>query len=155
MRGHGKAWIFVLVAVVLVCMMDSSAASQSKPRETEPTYNIERTAKGYKTSFRKNGRIFYSVKTAKKPVVKFVSTRKLTATMLGYRRQKSIIYVEIDNGTVINRKKEGIDEMGYYVSYKKVKGARKGSKVLSYFIYDPNNNFMDAIEGRCDYLVRK
>lgn len=155
MRGKGRAWFFLLVLVVIISMMDTSAASKARARETAPKYKIQKTSKGYKTSFRSNGRVFYSVKTKVKPIVKFISTRKLTNHMILNRKQLTVIYVEIDNGTVLNRKKDGMDELGYYISYKRLKGVRKGSRVVSYFVYNPNNNYIDGIDGRCDYVVRK
>ncbi len=155
MRGRPAWWMVILVFVLAVSTVNVADARDGKEIQTKPTYSIKKVAGKYDTSFRKNGRIFYSVKTKKKPVVKFVSTRKLTAEMIEHRKSKAIIYVEIDNGTVLNRKKDGIDEMGYYVCYKRVRGIRKGSKILSYFVYDPNNNYIDGIEGRCDYVIRK
>lgn len=155
MRGRPAWWIVIVVFGLVLSMVDFADADTGRKVQTKPTYSIEKVAGKYKTTFRKNRKVFYSVKTKKKPVVKFVSTRKLTAEMLEHRKGKAIIYVEIDNGTVLNRKKDGIDEMGYYVSYRRVRGIRRGSKVLSYFVYDPNNNYIDGIEGRCDYVIRK
>lgn len=151
MRGRGKLWLLLIVLAAILCMVDAKPVNAEK----RPTYKVTKVAGKYKTSFRKNGRVFYSVKTKKKPVVKFISTRKLTLKMIESRKGKGIIYVEIDNGIVLNHKKDGIDELGYYVCYKRVKKARKGSKIRSYFVYDPNNNYCDGIEGRCDYIIRR
>lgn len=145
--------IAILIVIAILCMADYAGAEEI---EKKPTYKIVHLKSGkYKTSFRKNGRIFYSVKTRKKPKVRFVSTEKLTADMLEHRKSKTIIYVERDFGVVLNKSGDGQDRLGYYISYKRVRGIKFGTLVRSYFVYDPNNNYIDGIEGRCDYIVRK
>lgn len=45
------------------------------------------------------------------------------------------------------------DDGGYYISYSDVNGIRDGSIVLSYMVYNPNNNYIDDIMERYDYLI--
>ena len=151
-------WAVILIVIALLCMMDFAEASE---KETKPTYKIVKMKSGkYKTTFRKNGKVFYSVKTSRKPTVKFVKseaihTEKNARKMLENRKGKATIYVENDLGVVLNKNGDGQDRAGFYVCYRRVPGVRFGTLVRSYFIYDPNNNYIDGIEGRCDYIVRK
>ena len=40
-----------------------------------------------------------------------------------------------------------------YISYKSVAGAGKNDIILTYFIYNPNNNYTDDITERFDYII--
>lgn len=71
------------------------------------------------------------------------------------RKGKPFYYVEKVTGRVINNKKDGKDVNGYYICYKGVKGAKRGDKVLSYFVYSRNNNYCDDIIARYDVIIRK
>jgi hypothetical protein len=42
-----------------------------------------------------------------------------------------------------------------YISYRDVEGACKGNIILSYVIYNPENNYVDDILYRFDYIVSK
>ena len=146
-------WGIVLIVIAILCCMDFAEAAE---KETKPTYKIVRLESGkYKTTFRKNGKVFYCTKTSKKPKVVFVNTEDLTPDMIEHRKGKAIIYVESDLGVVLNKNGDGQDRSGFYVCYKRVRGIRFGTMIKSYFVYDPNNNYIDGIEGRCDYIIRK
>lgn len=151
-------WTVILIVIAIMCCMDFADAAE---KETKPVFKIAKTKSGkYKTTFLQNGKVFYSVKTDKKPTVKFVKsevihTGKNARKMLETRKQKAIIYVENDLGVVLNKNGDGQDRAGFYVCYRRVRGIRFGTLVRSYFVYDPNNNYIDGIEGRCDYIVRK
>jgi len=70
------------------------------------------------------------------------------------RKGKKFYYVEKVSGTVINNKKDGTAGW-YYISYKHVKGVKKGSKVISYFVYSRTNNYCDDIIARYDVVIKK
>ena len=40
-----------------------------------------------------------------------------------------------------------------YISYSKVEGVQPGDKVLSYFVYNPNTNYVDDIIYRTDFII--
>lgn len=42
---------------------------------------------------------------------------------------------------------------GYYISYRNTPNIQKGSIVISYMIYNPNNNFVDDIIERYDFVI--
>ena len=67
------------------------------------------------------------------------------------------IIIEKTVGTVINARKDGRvmgAETGHdYISYRYVKGARKGDTVLTIFIYTPGNAYEDDICERFDYII--
>lgn len=57
-----------------------------------------------------------------------------------------VVYDDNGNGTAL------FDE-SYYIYYGKVNNASKGDKVLSYFIYNPFNNYFDDIMIRFDHVM--
>ena len=71
-----------------------------------------------------------------------------------HRKGKSFYYVEKVTGTVINKKGDGAAEDGY-INYRRVKGIKPGSKVVSWFVYSRNNNAWDDIIARYDLLIKK
>lgn len=99
--------------------------------------------------------------------LKIYNASDLTAEILENRNGKIIIEkaygVVIDdegNGRELldnndfNGDYEGIED-NYYISYHRVEGAKKGDIICSYFIYDPNNNGVDTIIERFDYIVEE
>lgn len=42
---------------------------------------------------------------------------------------------------------------GYYISYRNTPNIQKGSIVVSYMVYNPNNNFVDDIIERYDFVI--
>lgn len=64
------------------------------------------------------------------------------------------IIIEIIDGKVINKKGDGKDTCGYYIKYDK-KRFKKGNKVQSVFVYNPDTNYMDDILYRVDTLIKK
>ena len=52
------------------------------------------------------------------------------------------------NGKVLNPPKDG----GYYISYKSVKGARKGDLIVTYCVYNPYSNYDDDVIERWDFI---
>ena len=75
--------------------------------------------------------------------------------VIEHRKGKKYYVVEKITGTVTNSKGDGRDASGYYISYKRVKGVRAGSKVTSYFVYSRSNNYCDDIIARYDVVTKK
>lgn len=95
------------------------------------------------------------VKRKKVGVVREYYTENLTYDMLVNRGDDIIIEKII--GTVINKKGDG-RIMGAktshdYISYKRVKGAKKGDTILTICIYTPGNSYEDDICERFDYII--
>ena len=86
--------------------------------------------------------------------VRTYNAEDLTGEIL--RNRNGDIIIEKMIGTVTNRKGDG-RLMGVgkynYISYKGVKGIRKGDVVLTVVIYNPANNYEDDIVERFDYII--
>lgn len=126
----GIVTILIAITLFLICNMDTEA--KAKPKE------CVRVEKQIKYKYGKKTRIYDSSK---------LSYRTLTT-----RKNKSII-VERVYGKVTTGK-NGRDSNGYYISYKGVRGIHKGSRIVSYFVYNPKNNYSDDIIKRYDVVVK-
>ena len=80
--------------------------------------------------------------------VKVVQSDKLTARCLEHRKDKYIV-VEVIKGKCLDRKGNGRTSDGYYISYKRVKGHKRGVKYTTYCVY-ANNNYIDDVLFRFD-----
>ena len=85
----------------------------------------------------------------------FYETSELNSDVLQHRNGKVII--ERCVGVVISDGKDGkilnsSDAAHNYISYAGVKGAKKGDKIVTYFVYDPETNYEDDILERYDYI---
>lgn len=88
------------------------------------------------------------VKTSKRLAVKVVKSEKLTAHTLEHRKNKYVL-VEVVKGKCVNDNGDGRTSDGYYISYKRVKGHKRGAKYTTYCIY-ANNNYIDDVAFRVD-----
>lgn len=91
--------------------------------------------------------------------VKFVRFDKLTDKELCHRAGKKKIIVDITYGICLNKKGDGRvlnTQKGYgnYISYRGLKRCRKGSRVTTYCVYEPWNNYVDGIWYRFDVVTR-
>lgn len=86
--------------------------------------------------------------------VRTYNAEDLTGEIL--RNRNGDIIIEKMIGTVTNRKGDG-RLMGVgkynYISYKGVKGIRKGDVVLTVVIYNPGTSYEDDIVERFDYII--
>lgn len=80
--------------------------------------------------------------------VKVVPSEKLTARCLKHRQNKYIV-VEVTKGKCLNSKGDGKTSDGYYISYRKVKGHKRGVRYTTYCVYG-NNNAVDDVVFRFD-----
>ena len=113
------------------------------------THTTTKTGKAYTTKIYVNGDYIGKVKTAKKLAVKVVKSEKLTAGTLEHREGKYIL-VEVVKGKCLNAKGDGKTSNGYYISYKYVKGHKRGAKYTTYCVY-ADNNYIDDITIRADF----
>ena len=93
------------------------------------------------------------------PITKVIDCDKLTEKMLTHRSSKKrhIMYIERIVGRVTDNKKNGKvlnppKDGGYYISYKSVKGARKGDTIITYCVYNPFSNYDDDVIERWDFI---
>ena len=101
----------------------------------------------------------YTDVTKNAPITRVIDCDKLTEKMLTHRSSKKrhIMYIERivgrvtdnnKNGKVLNPPKDG----GYYISYRSVKGARKGDTIITYCVYNPYSNYDDDVIERWDFI---
>lgn len=88
-----------------------------------------------------------TIATAGMPI-KFVNSESLTGKRLAHRKGKYVV-VEVIRGKCIDRKGNGRTRGGDYISYKRVRGHRKGARYTTYCVY-ANNNSIDDIVFRVD-----
>ena len=75
------------------------------------------------------------------------------------KRKNRYTLIEKIRGVVINKRKDGRitntnDKRYNYISYRGVKGVRKGSRVTTYCVYD-NTNGEDTIIRRIDIVTKR
>lgn len=96
--------------------------------------------------------------------LKIYDTAELTPQIMANRNGK--IVVEKIIGQVTNDKLDGkilncdIEDGGYtnkdggnYINYERVAGAKKGDKILTYYIYNPFTNEQDDVLTRLDFII--
>lgn len=96
--------------------------------------------------------------------VQIYDTNELTPKMMANRNGK--IIVEKIVGKVTNDKLDGeilncnAEDGGYtnkdggnYINYERVDGAKKGDKILTYYIYNPFTNEQDDVLTRLDFII--
>lgn len=96
--------------------------------------------------------------------LKIYDTDDLTPEIMANRNGK--IIVEKIVGKVTNDKLDGeilncnAEEGGYtnkdggnYINYERVEGAKKGDKILTYYIYNPFTNEQDDVLTRLDFII--
>lgn len=87
--------------------------------------------------------------------VKIISTGKKCDKAIAHCKGKKYFIVERCTGIVINSRHDGKIRNGSYISYRCVKGVKKGNTVVSYFVYSRSNNACDDIIKRYDVIVEK
>lgn len=144
---NGITTIFCL----LVCLAIGIFIGYNLPKETTKVIDTTNETEYYNSQVE-----FYDNIITDINAVQIIDTNNLTYEMVTNRNGKIIIEkvigrVETDelDGKIINC----IDEEHDYISYKRVKGVKKGNIVLTYFIYNPLNNVEDDIISRVDYII--
>lgn len=132
----------------------SGVKVDAKPVKPVMTYSVKKAHKKYTTTLKFKNHT-YRYKTSYKPAVKVVNIKKLTRKMIVNRIKSRTIIVELTNGKVIDNKGNGkiFGLKKYnYISYRGVAGAKKGKKVDTYCIYNPNTTWEDDIVDRYDIV---
>lgn len=107
---------------------------------------------------------FYDNMIKEVNTLKIYNTNELTPQIMANRNGE--IIVEKIIGEVTNDKLDGkilncnVDDGGYtnkdggnYINYKRVDGAKKGDKILTYYIYSPFSNEQDDVLTRLDFII--
>lgn len=88
--------------------------------------------------------------------VQIIDTENLTDEILLNRNQDGTIIIERVIGIVVNSDLNGEiinTNDGYYINYSHIKNIKEGDIILSYFIYNPDTNYIDDIINRFDYVL--
>lgn len=132
--NRNPLWNFLIVLMVLMILMTGSVmakADTNKDLSLITTY-ISKHYPGCK--------------------VKFVTEGKPSITKLRIRKGKKIVYVEVlksqAKGKLNSRRGWGITKRGSYITYNR--RVQKGSKVISYCIWNPYSNYTDDVVAVVD-----
>lgn len=120
---------------------------------TVMTFSVNVKAASGLSQYRQEAR-----KIEKRYGLKVVDTSKLTYRKITHRKGRVI--VERCIGKVTNSKRDGrilnsCKSLGWgdYISYRGVK-CRKGNIVITYYIWNPENNIEDDTIARWDYVIK-
>lgn len=125
---------------------------------------ISSTNKTENSSYNYSQVEFYDKMIKEVGTMQIYDTSDLTPQIMNERNGK--IIVEKIIGEVTNDKLDGkilncdVDNGGYtnkdggnYINYERVDGAKKGDKILTYFIYNPFTNEQDDVLTRMDFII--
>lgn len=76
-----------------------------------------------------------------------IIVEKIIGEVTNQKLDGKILNCDTDNGGYTN--KDG----GNYISYERVDGAKKGDKIVTYFVYNPFNNEQDDVMTRLDFII--
>lgn len=76
-----------------------------------------------------------------------IIVEKIIGKVTSYNLDGKILNCNVDDGGYTN--KDG----GNYINYERVDGAKKGDKIVTYFIYNPFTNAQDDVLTRLDFIV--
>lgn len=148
------------VLQMLICLMIGVFVglnvSQIKTNNIIQTYNY--------TDYCNSQVEFYDNMIEDANTMEIYNTNELTPQIMANRN--GTIIVEKIVGKVTNDKLDGeilncnAEEGGYtnkdggnYINYHRVDGAKKGDKILTYFIYNPFTNEQDDVMTRLDFII--
>lgn len=117
-----------------------------------------------KTDYHNSQIEFYDGMIQNVNTMEIYDTAELTPQIMANRNGK--IIVEKIIGKVTSHKLDGeiincnTEDGGYankdggnYISYERVDGARKGDKIVTYYIYNPFTNEQDDVWTRLDFII--
>lgn len=142
----------IVALIILMVVLTIPTQGKTVAKRTVNGYTLSVTYEKGKTMIKWNGKTYYTYRG--KFAVRFVKEKNLTAKML-MRRKGKIIYIEILSGRVTNRKLDGKTINGGYISYRKLgRKVKKGDRVITFCVYNPNTYWIDDIADRFDIPVR-
>lgn len=148
--------VSILVTIPVQAKMPTVKATETKSCSVMTVKTVKKKGKYVSRVYWKGKRIT-QFKFKKKPKVKFISTDKLTTKKLTNRKDKTL-YIEVMSGTVLNKNGDGRvdtkDPYYDYISYKGIKGIKKGDRIRTFCVYNPHNNYEDDIVERYDEFIK-
>lgn len=151
MKNILKTTLYLLIGILIGLNL-----SQNK---TDKVINAEDKTDYYNSQVEFYDNMIKGVNT-----LKIYDTSELTPEIMANRNGK--IIVEKIVGKVTTDKLDGeilncnTEEGGYtnkdggnYINYERVDGAKKGDKILTYYIYSPFTNEQDDVLTRLDFII--
>ena len=128
-----------------VCICGDPYCVYSTTSETQARKKVKAYVKKY-----------YAKGRYKNFAIKFISPDKLTYKKLINRKKNKIIYIEVSDGFIMDDiTYAGITYDGYYISYDGVDDTLpKGTRLRTYCLYNPENNYDDDIIYRTDRIIK-
>lgn len=135
----------------IVCFMVGISIGTHATNSTQPTIINAQDGKFHNSQVE-----FYDNMIANTNSIEIYDSSKLTQDILTHRNGKFIVEKVI--GEVTNNKLDGKilnchADSGDYISYKRVENAKKGDKIVTYFIYNPFTNVEDDVMERLDFII--
>ena len=140
----------------VLCLMVGISIGTHATNNTQPIVINAHDGKNNVSQFNSSQVEFYDNMVTNVESVEIYDSSKLTTDILTNRNGKIIIEKVI--GEVTNNKLDGkilnckVDS-GDYISYQRVDGAKKGDKIVTYFIYNPFTNVEDDVMNRMDFII--
>ena len=149
-----KVYDFVTIAIMAIIMSMVVNAHNTSAAQVTADQHISATYTHGNTVILWHNRPIHTY--TGKYRVKIVSTEQLTRRMLWTRKKSRTIYIEVIQGKVTTRRLDGIDSNGKYISYRSLRGkVRRGSRITTYYVYNPNTRWLDDRDERYDVITRK
>lgn len=135
----------------VLCFMVGVSIGTHATNNTQPTVINAQDGK-----FNSSQVEFYDKMVTDANTIEIYDSSELSHNILTSRNGKIIVEKVI--GTVENYKLDGKilnchAYSGNYISYKRVDGAEKGDKIVTYFIYNPFTNVEDDVMTRLDFII--
>lgn len=151
MKNILKATLYLLIGILIGLNL-----SQIK---TDKVINAED-----KTDYYNSQTEFYDEMIENVSTMKIYDTTDLTPEIMANRNGKIIVEkivgkVTTDklDGEILNCNAENggytNKDGGNYINYERVDGAKKGDKILTYYIYNPFTNEQDDVLTRLDFII--
>lgn len=148
-----KLYDFVTIAIMAIIMSIAVNANNANAAVTADQH-ISATYTPGKTVILWHNRPIHTYTGKYK--VRIIPTEQLTRRMLWTRTRTRTIYIEVIHGKVTTRRLDGIDSNGKYISYRCLRGkVRRGSRITTYYVYNPNTRWLDDRDERYDVITSR
>lgn len=151
MKGILKTALYLLIGIIIGLNLSQVKIDKVISADNKTNYYNSQTE-------------FYDGMIEDVNTLNIYDTDDLTPEIMANRNGK--IIVEKIVGRVTNDKLDGeilncnAEEGGYtnkdggnYINYERVEGAKKGDKILTYYIYSPFTNEQDDVLTRLDFII--
>lgn len=150
--------------LIIISLLVGVFIGYNAPKTNNNIPNIKTVNKTENSQYNYSQVEFYDNMIKNVDTIQVYETNELTPQIMANRNGK--IIVEKIIGQVTNDNLDGkilncdINNGGYtnkdggnYINYERVNGAKKGDKVLTYYIYNPFTNEQDDVLTRMDFII--